>query len=187
MPLLKVQDAMSQALGLGLAKDQLSLAQVLLRAAVVYLAGVAIVRIASKRLMGSHTPFDFILAVILGSMLARAVNGGAPLLGTLAACLLLVFIDRAMAFVTSRSERFRRAIEGEHLHVVRDGSILRDRLRRHHLTEEHVWAAIRSAGLGDPREVEDAYMEVNGRITVLPRRPRGAARRGEPRGNGLSG
>ena len=164
-----IQEGLSQVLGLGVAEGQLSVPQIVARGIVVYVAGVALVRVASKRFMGRHTPFDLILAVILGSMLARAINGEAPLWGTLAVGLMLVLADRVLALATSRSERFRRWLEGRPTQLVREGSLLRDAMRQNRITEEHLMAAIRGSGYSDTASVAEAYIEASGTISVVPR------------------
>jgi uncharacterized membrane protein YcaP (DUF421 family) len=57
--------------------------QVSLRALIMFIAALIIVRLGSKRFLARKTAFDFILAFMLGSMLSRAINGSAELLPTL--------------------------------------------------------------------------------------------------------
>ena len=181
MSLLELQEWLSQGLGIGVAAPERTVGQVVLRGILVFAAGIALVRMAAKRLLGSHTPFDFILAVILGSMLARAINGGAPLVPTIAAAGALVLLDRTIALGTTVSDRLRRGVEGSPVQVIRDGRILNDRLRRHQLGPGHVRAALRRAGLTDPEDAAEAYIETNGMITVVPRWD-GPGGGGEPSG-----
>jgi uncharacterized membrane protein YcaP (DUF421 family) len=48
------------------------------RALLMYLLLVVIVRSAKKRFLSNATAFDFILTVVIGSVAARAMTGGAP-------------------------------------------------------------------------------------------------------------
>ena len=66
------------ALGLGQEAKEMTVAQMALRAAVVYVVTVAFVRLAKKRFMGRATAFDVILGILLGSIVSRAVTGNAP-------------------------------------------------------------------------------------------------------------
>ena len=67
----------SQLLGLGHEPKDLTLLQIALRALIVFIATLIIVRLADKRFMARINALDAILTFVLGSMLARAVNGSA--------------------------------------------------------------------------------------------------------------
>lgn len=60
---------------LGLDADNLTIWQMSLRAVVVYIAGLAMVRIGEKRFLGKSSAFDVLLSIIIGSVLSRAING----------------------------------------------------------------------------------------------------------------
>lgn len=77
-------------MGLGLESKDINVLQTGLRAAIVYLVTVLIVRLAKKRFMGQATAFDVILGIMIGSIVSRAVTGNAPLLPTLAATAVLL-------------------------------------------------------------------------------------------------
>jgi len=87
-----LHDLMEMLLGLSLRSQQLNVAQICLRAAVVYLVMIAFVRFGKKRFLGRATAFDAILVIIIGSTAARAITGNAPFFETLAAVFVLVGI-----------------------------------------------------------------------------------------------
>jgi hypothetical protein len=80
---VEVFEALSKMLGLGLAPKELSLLQVCLRGIIVFLTAVVMVRLADRRFLAKLTTLDAILAFILGSTLARAINGSAAFFPTL--------------------------------------------------------------------------------------------------------
>ena len=67
------------AFGAGLDAQHLTMAQVALRAVLVFMAALVMVRMANKRFFAKKTAFDVILGLILASMLARAINGSEQL------------------------------------------------------------------------------------------------------------
>ena len=69
---------MDDLLGLKLQPHELGYGQIILRALIVFIGSLIIVRLGAKRFLGRKTIFDFILAFILGSMLSRAINGSSP-------------------------------------------------------------------------------------------------------------
>ena len=62
-------------LGIGTEPKELTFLQVSLRGVIVFIATLIMVRLSSKRSLAEKTAFDAVLVVILGSMLARAING----------------------------------------------------------------------------------------------------------------
>ena len=77
--------------------------QMSLRATLIFVLGVLIVRFAATRAFGKWSALDIILAVIVGSNLSRALTGSAPFLPTLIATVLLVVLHGLLAMAASSS------------------------------------------------------------------------------------
>src|SRR5262245_33428248 len=88
--LTTVSDLVEKVFGGDYPKDPLHLYQVAARAIVVYVVGVAIVRIGKSRIVSRMTPIDVIIGFILGSLLSRGITGHASLSGTVAASIAIV-------------------------------------------------------------------------------------------------
>src|SRR4029453_16365022 len=87
------------AFGVGVEASRLTIPQVALRALAIFFATLIIVRFADKRFLAKKTAFDFILAVILASMMARAINGSEQLGPTIAAGFFLALLHRGLALL----------------------------------------------------------------------------------------
>src|SRR6187551_1793352 len=68
----------------------LAVGQVVARAVLVYIMGVAVIRVGKSRLIGRFTSLDVIVGFILGSLLSRGITGHASLSGTFVASAALV-------------------------------------------------------------------------------------------------
>ncbi|MBM1173661.1 hypothetical protein [Microvirga arabica] len=66
----QVEEFVRVALGLELESRDINVLQMGLRAAIVYVVTVLMVRLAKKRFMGRATAFDVILGIMIGSMSA---------------------------------------------------------------------------------------------------------------------
>lgn len=155
----------------------LTLGHMVARAALIYVIGLAVIRIGRTRLLGRHTGFDIVLGIIVGSMLSRGINGAAPPLATLGAVLSLVLLHWSLSSLAFHSSRFDRILKGRRESLVEDGAIRDETLRRSEISREDLHEALRLvAQIEDPGQVKHAYIERNGRISVVPRN-RGA----EPR------
>jgi uncharacterized membrane protein YcaP (DUF421 family) len=163
---------LEHAFGLHAEPKDFTIEQVILRAAVTYLVGLAILRLGRSRFLARESAFDVVLAFILGSVLSRAINGTSPFLLSLAASALLVGIHRLFAWLSYRSQRFERLIDGLPDPVVTEGRILESASRRHLLSEANIRAELRhKAQTDDLSRIAVARVEVNGEISVIPRHP----------------
>src|ERR671929_1749514 len=99
-------------LGLGLEGKDLNVPQMALRAVVVYVVTVLVVRLGKKRFMGRATAFDVILGIMLGSIVSRAVTGNAPLFPALVASAALVLMHWLFSAIAMRWHGFGDAIKG---------------------------------------------------------------------------
>lgn len=163
--------AIRTALGVDIDPHDLNGAQMALRAAVIYLGGLVIVRIAKKRFMGGHSAFDGVLAIILGSVLSRAINGSAPFFETVAAALTLVLVHRVIGLASYHSHALGDLVKGRESELVRDGKILEAEMRAHHITRHDLEEAMHlHGGFTDIGQLEAAHLERSGDISTIRRR-----------------
>jgi uncharacterized membrane protein YcaP (DUF421 family) len=160
------------ALGIGVTGRDLSATQMGLRAMVVYLAWLAAVRFADKRLLGKYSPFDVVLAVILGAVLGRAITGTTPFFETMGAGGVLVGMHWLFAILSARFHGFGKLVKGEERVLIWKGEVRRAELRKYHMSEGDLLEMLRLNGhVSDSGDVAAAYLERNGEISVLPFRP----------------
>src|SRR5436305_14655041 len=81
-------------LGISVPPKDLTFLQVSIRGVVVFIAALIMVRLSSKRSLAEKTAFDAVLVVIIGSMLARVINGSEAFFPTLGTGFVLVLLHR---------------------------------------------------------------------------------------------
>src|SRR4051794_32841782 len=153
-------------LGLGLESKDINPLQMGLRAVLVYVATVLMVRLAKKRFMGRATAFDVILGIMLGSIVSRAVTGNAPFLPALVAAGALLVMHAVFSGIALRWHGFGGLIKGHPLLLVREGQIDWTALRRAHMTEHDLWEDLRGKGVTDLKPVAEARLERSGQVSV---------------------
>lgn len=150
--------------------NPLSTSQMAVRALLVYLAGLAIFRLGPRRLLGRTSAFDIVLGVMLASILGRAINGGAPLLESLAAAALLVVLHWVVGWIAYRWEWLDRLVKGRERALVSGGRLLEENLARCEISDADLIEAVRlRANVADVDEIEAAWLERNGEISVVRR------------------
>ena len=117
-------------LGLGLDVQDVNAMQMALRTVLIYAATLAIVRVGNECFLSQATAFDAIVAITLGSIMSRAINGSAPFLPTVAAGVMRVGIHWLIAAIAYSSERFGMLVKGNPVLLIRDGNVQRKGLRK---------------------------------------------------------
>jgi uncharacterized membrane protein YcaP (DUF421 family) len=145
--------------------------QVLLRALIIYVVALAIIRVGKKRLLGQNTAFDVILGVVVGSMFSRTIHSAVPFLGSILAALLLVALHGLFAFMAVRLKGFGNVVKGHHSQLVRDGQIDWDAMRSHDITEEDLKESMRlKLNAEDLSQVQSAVLERNGSVSFVTKK-----------------
>ncbi|TFW02495.1 DUF421 domain-containing protein [Oxalobacteraceae bacterium OM1] len=165
---MELLDWLAAALGVGEDIRDLNALQLVLRAALVYVFALLLVKAAKKRFMGQNSAFDFVVVVILGSVVSRAINGTAPFGGSLAAAATLIVAHRVVSFVSTRWAPFARFVEGEHYILFDNDRIDWAALRRHEFTKRDLESAVRKQlNCDDLTQVKRIVLEPNGQLSVV--------------------
>jgi uncharacterized membrane protein YcaP (DUF421 family) len=141
----------------------------IVRASVVYIALLAMVRLTGKRTVGQFTPFDLVVVMLLAEAVSDSLRGGdESLVGGLIAAATLVVLDVLIAVATARSAKVDNVLQGTPVVIGRDGVIYKEVLKRQRVPEADVEKALRSTDC----QIEDmrmAILEADGNISILKR------------------
>lgn len=147
-----------------------------LRASVIYLLVMVLVRVSGKRAIGQLTPLDLVLLILIGNAVQNGINGGDnSITGAVIMASTLIALNYAVAFATSRSRRIEHLVEGEPVVLARNGKVFVDVLRRELVSDRDFHEALRLGNIRCVEEVAVALLETNGHITVIPRQHHGDA------------
>ncbi len=133
-----------------------------------YVALIAIIRISGNRTLSRMTAFDFIIAVTLGSLLARSMLAPTnSLVQLIAGILILVVLQTIVSLAAARSKKFYKIVTPRPKFVYRDGDFVRKTLYRQGIAEEEIRSACREAGMRDLGDVEAVVLETQGQLSVV--------------------
>jgi len=151
----------------GQPKD-LTLLQVCLRAFIIFVLGLAMMRIGDRRSLSEKTGFDTMFLVLMGAVLARAINGSGAFLTTIGCATFLMLTHRVFAFIACRSHAFGKLIKGNEVKLITDGKI-NWKMMKHHLVSTHdLEEDMRlSAGTDDIEKIKVARLERSGDISFI--------------------
>lgn len=146
-----------------------SVAEVMVRGSIVYLALFLVMRFLPRRTMGGMGPSDILVIVLIADAVQEAMAGkyesvteGLVLAGT------LIFWAYLIDWLDYRFPHLHIS-DGRQIPLLRDGKMIERNLARQKITEEEVMAQLRQHGLDSPRNVQSVYVEGDGQFSVLLR------------------
>lgn len=143
---------------------------IVLRTTAVYLFLLIGLRLAGKREIGQMTLFDLVVILVIANAVQNAMVGSNTSLwgGLLAAGTLLV-LNYAVSAMRFRFRWVARWLGERPTLIIEDGKFLDAPMRREHLEEEEVLMAMREHGVERLEQVERAFLEPDGSISVIPK------------------
>ena len=155
-------------LGIGTEPKELTFLQVAVRGITVFIATLIMVRLGSKRSLAEKTAFDAVFIVIIGSMLARAINGSEAFFPTLGTGFVLVFMHRLFGFAAYYSHAFGILVKGKPVVLVQDGRLQRKNMLWEHISKHDVEEDMRlDAETEDLSTIQVARLERSGDISFI--------------------
>jgi uncharacterized membrane protein YcaP (DUF421 family) len=95
-----------------------------LRAALLFLAAVVLMRVMGKRQIAQLQPYELVLAILMADLAAAPMGDtGIPLLYGVVPMLALMFMHTALTLCCMKSERLRRIIDGKSYAVIKEGRL----------------------------------------------------------------
>jgi uncharacterized membrane protein YcaP (DUF421 family) len=139
-----------------------------LRSFVIFFFLVFVTRVMGRRELSSLSPFDLILLIVLGDAIQQgltqddySVTGAVIAVSTIAA------LQVGTSYVSFRSSRARRVLEGLPLVLIQDGKLIDENLKRERLDPDEVAAEMRLQQIGSFENVQWAILETNGSISFV--------------------
>lgn len=148
------------------ADAHLTTAQECARTILVFAYGVAVIRIAGRRLFGKWSAVDITVSIIIGSNLSRTISGNAPLLGTIAATTLLMGLHWIVSRISARSRGASSLIEGRPIDLATGGVLDDGERRRRNISHADLDEALRGSGIERIEETSRVTLEPSGKITL---------------------
>lgn len=143
-----------------------------IRAAVVYLILLVVFRIAGNRSIAQLTAFDFVLLLIISESIQQALLAkDYSMINAFLLIVTLVGLDIMLSLWKQRSPRVEKILDGVPVLIVRDGQLLKDRMRKERVDEGDIMQSARERhGIERMEQVKHAVVEATGGISVIPDR-----------------
>ena len=147
-----------------------------IRTIVVYFGLLVLLRLSGRRTLAQLTTFDFVVFLIIGGTIPRALLGqDYSITNAFIVVVTLLLLDVGFSLIERDSPTFSKLVNGTPMIVVEQGRLLHDRVRKARLTEAEILAAARSThGLERLDQIKFAILEATGEISIIPATRAGA-------------
>lgn len=141
---------------------------IVLRALILYAFVVFVMRIIGRRELSSLSAIDLVLLVVLGDAIQQGLTqDDYSVTGAIIAVSTIATIQVFSSYLSFRSKRARKILEGEPIVIVQDGKPIDRNLRRERLTEDEVAEEMRLQQIASFDELEWAILESDGNISFI--------------------
>ena len=139
-----------------------------LRAVLLYVFILFILRMTGKRQIADLQPFDLIITMAIADLASTAIaDTNIPLLYSIVPILALYLVQQAVACLSLRSRRFRTFVCGSPLLLVREGVLQEGIMKEANYTVADLSDHLRAQQVFDMKSVQYAILETNGALSVL--------------------
>lgn len=141
-----------------------------IRAFIIYVFVIIAVRLMGKRQVGELKPHELVITILLSAIAVIPLEENSmPLANCLVPILLFISLEIITSVISMKSLWFRNLLQGRPIFIIRKGKLDQKKLKEMRFTIDDVVDALRQKDIFDLSEVEDAVIETNGSISVLPK------------------
>ena len=140
------------------------------RAAILYLLVVIIIRIMGKHQIGQLQPYELVVTILISELAAVPMQDtDIPLINGIIPILTLLFIQITLSFLSLKSEAARRIICGGPSVLIENGRIVEQELSRLRYNLNDLLEQLRLKDFPNISDVEYAILETSGKLSVIPK------------------
>jgi uncharacterized membrane protein YcaP (DUF421 family) len=141
-----------------------------LRAVALYAFVIVLLRTMGRREISTLSAVDLVLLIILGDAIQQGLTqDDYSVTGAIIAVSTIAALQVGTSYVSFRSRRARRVLEGEPIVIVQDGKLIERSLKRERLTEDEVAEEMRAQQIASVEDVEWGILETNGTMSFIPK------------------
>ena len=141
---------------------------IFVRTLIVYFTLLALLRLLGKRQLGEMELSEFLVASLIADLASNPLQDiGMPLLNGLIPVVTLFCCELLISSLTMHSIRLRAFLFGKPSLLIDHGRIDQKEMGKNRFTLDELLQELRSMGVRDIATVEYAFLETNGKLSVL--------------------
>lgn len=143
---------------------------VFIRALLLYLLVVIVMRMMGKRQVAEMQPFELVIMIMIADLAAIPMEDmDTPLANGVIPIIALLSIQVLTSYLSLKSERFRDFICGKPSILIHKGRIDQSEMHRLRININDLLEALRNKDYFNISDVEYAILETNGQMSIIPK------------------
>jgi len=140
-----------------------------MRAVILYLILIGVIRLMGKRQIGQLEPSELVVAMLVADLASIPMQDGSiPLFSGLVPILTVLGLELVLSGLSLRSVKLRKLLCGKPVILIENGNILQANLRKTRITLDELTGQLRQKDVLELRSVQYAILETNGNLSVFP-------------------
>lgn len=142
---------------------------IIIRAIVLYILLLILLRASGRRALSEITGFDFVLLLVAAAVTDSALLGHYSFMQAVLTIVALFSMDIAFSFLKQKHQGVNDWTDGTPIIIVKEGKLLLDRMQNLRIDEDEILQAARQThGLTHLDQIRYAIAEANGAISIIP-------------------
>lgn len=144
------------------------MASIVVRTLIIYILITFSLRIMGKRQIGELDVGELVSTLLISEIAAIPIDDpDIPLLNAIIPMLIIISLEIIISTLKNKSERLKRAIEGEPVYIIYKGKILQEAMSENRISINELLSELRGQGIGDVGDVYYGIIEQNGTLSII--------------------
>jgi uncharacterized membrane protein YcaP (DUF421 family) len=156
---------------------EITFTSILIRVSAMYLIALVLIRLSGKQSIGELSTMDFVVITLLGNPFETVIFSDVTLAEGVVVFTTITLLHLLVTYVSSRSETFYRLVSSPPRMLIQQGRIQGNMLAMERMRPETLASDLRLKGEDQLDEVQEAWLESNGKVSVLKNIPGKPARK----------
>ena len=140
---------------------------ILIKGLIIYTVLAIAVRFMGKRQIGELQPGELVITMVLSEMATMPLqDDDFPVLSGISLIFLFVTLELFSSFLAMKFRPYRTMMQGHSVLIIKDGQLLINNLAMIRYSTDDLMEALRLKDVFDISDVQYAYIETNGSISV---------------------
>ncbi|OGX68668.1 MAG: hypothetical protein A2189_03705 [Paenibacillus sp. RIFOXYA1_FULL_44_5] len=138
------------------------------RTVLIYFTVFIIMRVMGKREIGKLSTFDLVISIMIAEIAVFVIEDTAkPLMEGLFPMITLVVIQVVLAYITLKNQTVRNWFDGSPAPIIERGKLNRKEMKKQRYNLDDLMVQLRENKIHDIANVEFAYLENSGKLSVV--------------------
>lgn len=141
---------------------------IIMKTFVLYFYIVLVYRLMGKKEVGKLSIIDLIVSILIAELAAMSIEStDRSIFVSIVPILVLVIIQITLSYISLKSDKFRKFIDGSPTTIIKSGKIKFNEMAKLRYSLDDLITQLREQGIKSIEEVDYAILENNGKLSVF--------------------